>query len=90
MKYSIVKPLFKKGDKTIISNYRPVSLLPAFSKILEKIIYVRLYKHMMICNVLGGEQYGFRKNSSMQKAIFNLLKEIMNALNNKKLWVEFL
>jgi hypothetical protein len=85
LKYSIVKPLFKKGDKMIISNYRPVSLLPAFSKILEKIIYVRLYKLMTIHNVLGGEQYGFRKNSSTQKAIFNLLKEIMNALNNKQI-----
>jgi hypothetical protein len=55
MKYSIVKPLFKKGDKIIISNYRPVYLLPALSKILEKIIYVRLYKQMTIHNVLGGE-----------------------------------
>jgi hypothetical protein len=42
MKYSIVKPLFKKGDKRNISNYRPISLLISFSKILEKIIYTRL------------------------------------------------
>jgi hypothetical protein len=40
---------------------------------------------MTIHNVLGGEQFGFRKNSSTQKAIFNLLKEMLNALNNKKI-----
>ena len=42
LKFSEVKPLFKKGDKTKFSNYRPVSVLPSFSKIIEKIIYKRL------------------------------------------------
>jgi hypothetical protein len=84
MKYSVVKPLLKKGDKSNISNYRPISLLTSFSRILEKIIYIRLYKHLITHNILVKEQYGFRENSSTQKAIFNLLKEIINALNNKR------
>jgi hypothetical protein len=46
LKYSVVKPLFKKGDKKDIKNYKPISLLTSFSKIFEKVIYIRLSKHI--------------------------------------------
>jgi hypothetical protein len=42
LKFSEVVPLFKKGSKTDLSNYRPVSFLPVFSKLIEKVIYKRL------------------------------------------------
>jgi hypothetical protein len=48
LKYSVVKPLLKKGDKKDIRNYRPITLLISFSKIFEKVIYIRLSKHIKI------------------------------------------
>jgi hypothetical protein len=52
LKYSIVKPLFKKDDGENIANYRPISLLTSFSKILKKIIYERLLQYINIHNIL--------------------------------------
>jgi hypothetical protein len=52
LKFSEVKPLYKEGDKSKLSNYRPISLLPTFSKIIEKIIYKRLYLHLNNNNLL--------------------------------------
>jgi hypothetical protein len=64
LKYSEVKPIYKKGDKSSTSNYRPITLFPAFSKIFEKILCKRLYQHITTNNILTKEQYGFRCNSS--------------------------
>jgi len=46
LKYSEIKPMYKKGNKTQITNYRPISLLPVFSKIFEKVLYKRLYNYL--------------------------------------------
>ena len=61
LKYSEVKPFYKKGDKTEVSNYSPISLLTSFSKIIEKIIHERLYCHLNKNNILVNEQFGFRE-----------------------------
>jgi len=45
LKFSLIKPVYKSGDKSSPSNYKPISLLPAFSKIFEKVIYKRLFDH---------------------------------------------
>ena len=52
MKIGKVSPIFKKGDKSILSNYRPISALPCFSKILERITYNRLYPYLAENNIL--------------------------------------
>jgi hypothetical protein len=59
LKFSLVKPLYKKGDPTEYSNYRPISLLTSFSKIIEKIIHKRLYSYLINNNILVKEQMGF-------------------------------
>jgi hypothetical protein len=46
LKYATIKPIFKNGDKKNVANYRPISILPSFSKILEKIMYIRLMNHL--------------------------------------------
>ena len=60
LKFSIIKPLFKKGDRTIPSNYRPISLLTAFSKVIEKALYNRLIDHLNTNNLIHPQQFGFR------------------------------
>ncbi len=59
MKTAKVIPLYKNGDKHVFSNYRPVSLLPQFSKILEKLFVIRLDKFIDRYNILSSSQYGF-------------------------------
>jgi len=74
-----VRPLFKKGDITEFSNYRPISLLTSFSKIFEKIIYKRLYNYLNYNNVLVGDQYGFREKLSTKTAIYTLLNNVVSS-----------
>jgi Notch-like protein len=71
LKISIVKPLFKEGEKDSMSNYRLISLLSTFSKVLEKVTYSRINQHMHCNNILVPEQYGFRKGISTEDAAFN-------------------
>jgi len=85
LKFSQIVPLFKKGDKDKLTNYRPISLLTAFSKIFAKVIYKRLDNHIISNNILTKEQYGFRSNASTEKAIYQLSNNILKALDNKYL-----
>jgi F0F1-type ATP synthase alpha subunit len=79
----MVKPLFKKGDKSKVSNYRPISTLSSFSKVLEKVMYKQLQDHLNKYSILAQEQFGFRSDSTTNKAIYKLINEILNALNSK-------
>jgi hypothetical protein len=58
LKYAEVKPLFKKGDKSKISNYRPISILSSFSKVLEKVIYNQLQEHLNNYGILAEQFLG--------------------------------
>ena len=85
MKYSIVTPIFKKGNNSDPANYRPISVLTSFVKVLEMALYVRLSEHITLNNMLTDQQYGFRKNYSTDEAIFKLIYEVLNALNDKSM-----
>ena len=84
MKIARIIPLFKSGDKQNVSNYRPISLLPQFSKILEKIFNNRLIHFLTSNNLLYLRQYCFRKNMSTSMAIMELVENITNAMDNGK------
>jgi len=85
LKYAIIKPLHKNGDRCDISKYRPVSLLTSFSKISETLMQRRILKHLTKCNILNTEQYGFRLGFRTDNATYKLTTEILNAMNNKLL-----
>jgi len=85
LKYSIINPVYKKGDKTDPVNYRPISLLTAFSKVLEKVLYNRLIAFLDSNNLLNPQQFGFRKKLSTDDAIYKLTHEVLTALNNKEI-----
>ena len=78
-----MKPLRKKSDKSEFSNYRPISLLTSFSKIIEKIIYKRLYCHLSSNNILVNNQFGFREKLSTELATYSLLNTILPSLDMK-------
>ena len=72
LKFSILKPTYKKGNRTNPTNYRPISLLASFLKVFEKTLYSRLTEHIYSNKLLGGNQFGFRKGIASEDAIFKL------------------
>ena len=82
LKYAIKRPLFKKGNKNDMSNYRPISILTSFPKLFEKIMQTRLLKHLTDHNVLSKEKYGFITKLKTDNATYQLPNEILNVLNN--------
>jgi len=84
LKYAIIKLSFKKGDKSQVSNYRPISLLTDFSKIFDLFVFCRLKHHLVSKNILANEQFGFHDNVSTESAIFKIIKLIFSAWNNKE------
>ena len=81
MKVAKIVPIFKCGDNQLCTNYRPVSLLPQFSKVLEKLFNNRLMSFVNRNNILYDGQYGFRQNFSTSLAILELVEEITS--NNR-------
>ncbi len=84
MKTAKVIPMYKTGNKHHFTNYRPISLLPQFSKILEKLFNNRLCKFIDKHKLLTDSQYGFRANRSTGLALTELIAEITNSTDNKK------
>ena len=81
LKVARVVPLFKSGDPMSFSNYRPVSVLPVFSKILERLMYKRLLSFINKYRLLYLYQFGFREEHSPNLAMIFLVDKISNALD---------
>ena len=84
MKIAKVTPVFKSNDNQTFSNYRPISILPSISKVLEKIIYNRLLEFITHNDIFSPHQYGFRPNRSTYMAINDLYCRITGDLDSQK------
>ena len=83
LKIGKVSPIFKKGDSQLFDNYRPISVLPIFGKILEKVLYNRLYSFFMSKNVIYNKQFGFRKKHSTGHAINYSVNKIISKMQQR-------
>ena len=84
MKVVRVIPLFKSGDSSTFTNYRPVSILPSFSKFLERIVYNRLLNYIDKNKILCDSQYGFRKKHSTSLALIDIYDKISSAIDRRE------
>ena len=83
-KLAKVIPLFKANSPLTVSNYRPISLLPIFSKIFERLMYNRLISFINKYQILTPNQYGFQKNKSTELAVNEICSHIKNTFENKE------
>jgi len=81
LKISKVIPLYKKSERSDPSNYRPISLLSIFSKIIEKLMHKRLYSYLTKYNILFDLQFGFRENHSTVLALIEIIDSIRKELD---------
>lgn len=84
LKLSEVKPIFKKGSKTDILNYRPISLLSNISKIFEKALHFRITHFLESNKLFANEQFGFRLNKSTELALISFVNQVSGALDEQQ------
>lgn len=73
LKVAKIIPLFKSDDRQCFNNYRPIYILPCFSKVIEKVVYKRIMCHVNNNSILYKHQYGFHKNHSTYMALIYLI-----------------
>ena len=84
MKIARVIPIFKSGDSSLLTNYRPVPVLPVFSKLLEKVVYNRILKYLDKHGILFRNQYGFQKGHSTSFALLHLFEKLSSAIDRRE------
>ncbi len=84
LKLAKVKPIYKKGNKSSLNNYRPISLLPTISKVFERVLYTQIYQYFNTNNLLSDQQYGFREKHSTELATIKLIDKIIKDMDNTK------
>ena len=82
LKIAKITPIFKKDDRTLFTNYRPISLLPIFSKVIEKVICIQINDFFVENKLFFNHQYGFRSGHSTELAALELTDRIISALDN--------
>lgn len=84
LKVASITPVYKAGDPLLVENYRPISVLPLFSKVVEKCMAIRMTKFMTKYSILSRCQFGFQKGRSTCDAVSSLVDFVYEQLNNKK------
>ena len=87
-KIARVIPVYKnKGEKHLFSNYRPISMLPVFSKIIEKLVYNKIFDFLVRYEILFKSQYGFRRGHNTTHATLDFLKTVEAAVKQGEIAV---
>lgn len=87
LKVAKVSVIHKGGDENDMGNYRPISVLPIFSKIIERVIYVRFANFCSSKKVITEHQYGFQKNKFTEKALLSIKDKIIDNFEQKRLTI---
>ena len=82
LKVARVRPLFKKGDNQLITNYRPISILPSLSKLFEKVMHMQLTYYLESKTLMTTTQYGYRSGHSTELASLELVDRTYGHLEN--------
>ena len=84
MKIAKVIPLHKGGSTEQVNNFRPISLLSIFDKIIEKLMHKRLYHFLEVHKILYENQFGFRKNNSTAHSLMDITEKIKESIDSGK------
>ena len=84
LKIAKVTPVYKSGDSSSLSNYRPISALPCFSKMLERIMYTRLYNYLQETKILYSKRFRFQRGHSTDYAVIELIEQIYQNFEENK------
>lgn len=84
LKKATISPVFKAGDKNIFSNYRPISILPTFAKVIEKALSTRMYNFLNNSSFFADNQYGFIKGRNTEQALLSFSKFIYDSIDNNR------
>lgn len=85
LKISRITPIYKNGIETDPNNYRPISILSPFAKVLERLVYNQLEQFLAKNKLIFDYQFGFRKGYSTEQAILEITDNLKSAIDNKKI-----
>ena len=77
-----VTALYKQGDRTNVNNYRPITILPIISKLLERAVHDQLYKYLIAKQILAKEQFGFRAKKSTDAALIHFTDKVLTCMDS--------
>ena len=87
LKVARVAAVYKNGEKTILNNYRPISILPIISKIIERILHTQISEYFCNKKLLYSSQYGFRSGHSTELAAAEMVDRIISNFDNRKYYL---